>query len=96
MTLKKDIHGVIVGLFISAIRYLKSSAKYNNYTILLYSSLVPIVYKFYRADITGLVKRIQWNMITVFILVIIATTVVQTIRNFKRSENKVCLQLQQT
>ncbi len=88
------IHGIIIGLFVSAIRWLKFSTKYNNYTILLYSSLIPLIYKFYRTDLLGLVKRIQWNIITVFLLVLIATTVLQAVRNLKLSEQETCLNLE--
>ncbi|MCK5602108.1 O-antigen polysaccharide polymerase Wzy [Candidatus Pacearchaeota archaeon] len=79
------IHGVIIGLFVSSIRYLKFSAKYNNYTILLYSSLIPLIYKFYRADLLGLVKRIQWNMTIVFLLVLVALTIRQALKTYNLS-----------
>lgn len=74
------IHSIVIGLSIAAIRYLKVTSKMNHIAPFLYCSMMPLLYKFYRVDTTNLIKRIEWNIIIVFILIFVAKTIIRAVK----------------
>ena len=61
--------GLLIGLVGAFIRYFKSNKRLIFIGPLFYSGFILITYKLLRTDSVGIIKRLQWGSITIFVLV---------------------------
>lgn len=71
------VHGAVMALFAAGIKYIKILRKMRAYGPLFYSVFIPLVYKLLRTDTLGIVKKVEWTVILVILLIIIANIIIK-------------------
>jgi len=73
------VQGVILAAVALGIRYFKVNKNLKTIGPLFYSGLILLSYKLYRTDFGAVIKRIEWNFILIFFIIIIAKLLVYSI-----------------